>query len=245
MRMTAEDFAGIKRPAGGGLMREISRYMEKRTGTRSSLRFVVQGTIFTLFTSFPTALGSFLRPLVYRALLGGVGSCCYIEKNVAFNIPGRVTFGDRVLVGESTIFDVVDPEGRIDIADDVKIPRYCTFRAGPGRVSVGEKVNIGTFSFLAGYGGLSIGDNCAIASHVVITTYRHLFSDKTVPIRDQEVEFGPVAIEDDVWIGTHALIMPGVRIGGGSVIAAGAVVTKDVPPRSIAAGVPARVIKER
>ena len=94
-------------------------------------------------------------------------------------------------------------------------------------------------------GGLSIGDNCAIASHVVITTYRHLFSDKTMPIRDQEVELGPVAIEDDVWIGTHAIIMPGVRIGGGSVIAARAVVTKNVPPRSIAAGVPARIIKER
>jgi len=245
MEMGAHDFAGIKGPDKGGFMEDIRRYAEKRTGTRSLLRFMLQGTIFTLFTGFPTALGSFVRPLVYRALMAGVGSGCFIEKNVKLNTPQRVTFGDRVMVGEGTIFDVVEPRSRIVVGDDVKIPRYCTLRACPGDITIGSKVNIGTFSFLAGYGGLSMGDKVAIASHVVIMTYLHGFSDRSVAIRDQDVELRPVVIEENVWIGTHALIMPGVRIGTGSVIGAGSVVTKDIPPYSVAVGSPARVIKER
>ena len=84
-----------------------------------------------------------------------------------------------------------------------------------------------------------------IGAHVVIIPYNHLFEDPSVQIFKQGSSQQGVFIEDDVWIGAHVTVTDGVRIGKGSVIGAGAVVTRDIPPYSVAVGVPARVIKSR
>jgi acetyltransferase-like isoleucine patch superfamily enzyme len=73
----------------------------------------------------------------------------------------------------------------------------------------------------------------------------HVFSDPDRPIHSQGLDHAPITIEDDVWIGGRVNVVAGVTVGRGSVIGAGAVVTKDVPPYSVAVGVPARVIKSR
>ncbi|MNG32136.1 Virginiamycin A acetyltransferase [compost metagenome] len=73
----------------------------------------------------------------------------------------------------------------------------------------------------------------------------HVFSDKTKPIKEQGIYRQGITIEDDCWIGSNVTILDGVTIGTGSVVAAGAVVTKDVPPYSVVGGVPAKIIKER
>lgn len=73
----------------------------------------------------------------------------------------------------------------------------------------------------------------------------HTFKKPDMDIRDQEVSFGPILIERGVWIGANATIQPGIRLGQDSVIGAGGVVTRDVPPRAVVAGVPARGIRER
>ena len=99
---------------------------------------------------------------------------------------------------------------------------------------------------------IKIGDNSGIGKNfmmgpdVVILTRNHKFNDVTSPIITQVYyEKSPVFIEDDVWIGTRIIILPGVRSGRSSMIGAGAVATKDIPPFSIAAGNPARVIRNR
>ena len=94
-------------------------------------------------------------------------------------------------------------------------------------------------------GGISIGDDVSIAHAVTIMSTNHRFDDPDENIRDQGVVAAPTRIENDVWIGAGARIMAGVTIGSGSVVAAGAIVTKDVPARSVVAGVPARVIGVR
>ena len=96
------------------------------------------------------------------------------------------------------------------------------------------------------HGPVTIGDYVMMAPEVIIYTNGHEFGDLCVPMCEQgETSHQPVVIEDDVWIGRRAMIMPGVRIGKGSVIGASAVVTKDVPPYSVVGGVPAKVIKRR
>lgn len=115
----------------------------------------------------------------------------------------------------------------------------------PERISIGSHVGIGEYSLLDGDGSLTIGDYVRIASHVSIVTFAHNFDNCDLPIKLQGKKLEPVVIEDDCWIGTGAIILGGVRVGRGSVVGAGSVVTKDLPAYSIALGVPARVIRNR
>jgi acetyltransferase-like isoleucine patch superfamily enzyme len=92
---------------------------------------------------------------------------------------------------------------------------------------------------------ITIGSNVLIAAGVRIITRKHGFSDMEHPISEQGYTNAPIVIKDDVWIGFNAVILPGVTIGRGSIIGAGAVVTKDVAPYSIVGGVPARLLKKR
>jgi len=94
-------------------------------------------------------------------------------------------------------------------------------------------------------GNITFGDDCLVGPRVILRTANHQFSDKTKKINSQGHSIGDIHVGDDVWIGANAIILPGVRIGSGSVLAAGAVVTRDVPPFSVVAGVPARIIKKR
>lgn len=110
----------------------------------------------------------------------------------------------------------------------------------PYRISIGKHCNINKNCVLDGRGELSIGNNVDIAQDVYIWTEEHDYNSPTYSAR-----IAPVIIEDYVWIASRATILPGVKIGRGSVIACGAIVTKDIPPLSIVAGVPAKIIGER
>jgi acetyltransferase-like isoleucine patch superfamily enzyme len=90
---------------------------------------------------------------------------------------------------------------------------------------------------------VTIGNHVNLAQGITVTALNHNFPDAEKRIDEQGVSTAPVTIEDDIWIGANATILPGVSIGQHSVVAAGAVVTKDVPPHSLVAGVPAKVIK--
>ena len=119
--------------------------------------------------------------------------------------------------------------------------RNVEFRS-PYRISIGHHTNINKLCVLdgRGKGGISIGNNVDIAQEVNIWTEQHDYNSPSyAPIG------APVIIEDYVWIASRATILPGIRIGRGAVIACGAIVTKDVPPLAIVAGVPARKIGTR
>ena len=94
-------------------------------------------------------------------------------------------------------------------------------------------------------GEITIGNGVRIAPQVLVFAGDHAFDNVDIPIYKQGVVAAPITIEDDVWISGKVMITKGVCIGHGSVIGAGAVVTKDIPPWSVAVGVPARVIKTR
>lgn len=102
---------------------------------------------------------------------------------------------------------------------------------------IGKHCRINRNCCLDARGSLSIGDNVSISPEVAILTMQHFYNDPTFAD-----DFRPVVIEDHVWIGARAMIMPGVTVGRGAVVAAGAVVTKDVAPRGIVGGVPAKPI---
>ena len=151
---------------------------------------------------------------------------------------------------------VLSPEARIHPREGaIVIGDNCV--AGPGaiiqgNVRMGSNCSVQAYSILVGYGNetasegvIRLGDNVRIASHCMLIAGNHNFSDISRPIARQGLTHKSITIEDDVWIGGRVNITAGVTVGRGSVIGAGAVVTRDIPPYSVAVGTPARVIKKR
>jgi acetyltransferase-like isoleucine patch superfamily enzyme len=112
-------------------------------------------------------------------------------------------------------------------------------------IGVGVSLNLGVMIDACNGGPIDIGANVLIGPYSVIRSADHGFADVTVPIKSQRHEAGPIAIEDDCWLGSHVVVTRNVRIGRGSVIGAHSVVTRDIPPYSVAVGVPAQVIRSR
>ncbi|QJD77016.1 acyltransferase [Spirosoma rhododendri] len=122
------------------------------------------------------------------------------------------------------------------------IEDYCVINNGVGPVRVGDYSRVGIGSVVIG--PVTIGNQVIIAQHVVVSGLNHVYTDVHKPIRQQPTTSRPVLIEDECWIGANVVITGGVRIGKHAVVAAGSVVTKDVPAYSVVAGNPARLLKQ-
>lgn len=127
----------------------------------------------------------------------------------------------------------------IKIGKGSKIHVFCRFFE-PKNISIGEDTVVGESTFLDGRKNLKIGNHVDIASQVLIYNSKHDINDPEFKALESSVE-----IDDYVFIGPRAIVMPGVKVGRGAIVAAGAIVTKSVPPGKVVAGVPAKEIEER
>jgi acetyltransferase-like isoleucine patch superfamily enzyme len=108
---------------------------------------------------------------------------------------------------------------------------------------VGKGCFIGEFSLLRGQGGVHIGDDVLLAPRVQVLAVNHVFDDPDRAIIKQGITAQGIVVEDGAWVGAGAILLDGVHVGARSVVGAGAVVTQDVPPRSVAVGTPARIVR--
>ena len=122
------------------------------------------------------------------------------------------------------------------------VESYSCINNAVGDVIIGDHTRIGIHNTIIG--PVTIGSHVNLAQSITVTALNHNFSDTTRRIDEQGISTNPVTIEDDVWIGANAVILPGVTIGQHAVVAAGAVVTADVPANTVVGGVPARIIKK-
>jgi acetyltransferase-like isoleucine patch superfamily enzyme len=109
----------------------------------------------------------------------------------------------------------------------------------------GKRVCLNRHIYLGVYMPVTIGDNTIIGAYSYIISASHRFDSRKIPIRDQGYTGAPIQIGEDVWIGTHVVILPGVSIGKGAIIGAGSIVNRDVPEYQIWGGVPAQFLKTR
>ena len=123
------------------------------------------------------------------------------------------------------------------VGDSVRLRMPVTIYE-PSQLSLGHQVDVGEYVVIRASGGVTIGSRVLIAAHAVVTSRQH----PTSGVKWGVTEDGPIVIEDDVWIGAGAIVLPGVTVGRGAIVAAGAVVTTDVAPFTVVGGVPARQI---
>jgi acetyltransferase-like isoleucine patch superfamily enzyme len=199
---------------------------------------------FGLRTAQSLLRGSFLW------LRGRASGGAMLGAGVRFQHLGRIRFGKWLKVGDFVRFSGLGAGG-LTMGDNVSIGAFSqvivsTSLAEPGQyIRLGSRVGIGEFAYLGGGGGLSIGDDCIIGQYFSCHPENHLHTDYQALIRLQGVTRQGISIGPNCWIGSKVTVLDGVTIGAGSVVAAGAVVTRSVPPRSVVAGVPARIISSR
>lgn len=161
---------------------------------------------------------------------------------VFFN--SNIRFGKNSKISSKAILETPFG-GSIIIGNKCDISPYSILSTYGGEIRIGDECSINPFCVLYGHGKLIIGNKVRIATQTVIIPANHDFSRTDVAIMEQaEIREG-ITIGNDVWIGSGVRIMDGVMIGDGVVIAAGSVVTKSIPPMTVVAGVPARIIKTR
>lgn len=176
------------------------------------------------FSFLPGKMGRLIRRYYYRTRLNKSGPHLSIGRFVEFSSPKNISFGNEIYIVDGAVL-----------------------RADEGAIIVGDKFSVnGNVRIVADCGGkIIIGNSVMIGPNTVIRASNHQFKDATKDIRLQGQTGGIITIGDDVWIAANVVILTNVSVGSHSIIAAGAVVTKNVPQYSIVAGVPARVIKKR
>lgn len=221
-----------------------------------------------LLSWIPEKPGMLLRSLFYGSTFARMGKGTKIESGGQFRGTYQIELGRDVFIGRNACLDTNAPASRIQLKDQVhladnvclltnvehgriilrervSIDRGVDMKSIGGCIEIGKGSYIGPYVCLAGAGNIKIGADCLIASHTGIYANNHLFSDLSQSIMAQGTTTEGIVIEDDCWLGTGVKVLDGVTIGRGSVIGAGAVVTKDIPPYSVAVGVPAKVISHR
>lgn len=149
--------------------------------------------------------------------------------------------GRHAIIHHSVRMDT-PPYRKFWLGDYSVVESFACINNAVGDVIIGDHTRIGLHNTIIG--PVTIGSHVNLAQGITITALNHNFDDSEKRIDQQGISTKEVVLEDDIWVGANAVILPGVTIGKHAVVAAGAIVTKDVPPHSLVAGVPAKVIRQ-
>ena len=149
--------------------------------------------------------------------------------------------GRHAIIHHSVRMDT-PPYRKFWLGDFSVVESFACINNAVGDVIIGDHTRIGLHNTIIG--PVTIGSHVNLAQGITITALNHNFDDSEKRIDQQGISTKEVVLEDDIWVGANAVILPGVTIGKHAVVAAGAIVTKDVPPHSLVAGVPAKVIRQ-
>lgn len=182
-----------------------------------------------------------------------LGSCrmpFFVGRRVQILHSGKLRVGRSVTLEDDVRIDALSLDG-VCLGSNVSISKFTVIEVtgvvsdlGVGFV-IGDNSNLGDYSFVGAAGGVRIGQNVLIGQRVSFHSEDHVFDRVDVPIKAQGVRRRGIVVEDDCWLGAGVIVLDGVTIGQGSVVAAGSVVTHDVSPWSVVGGAPARLIRRR
>jgi len=182
-------------------------------------------------------ISSKFKNLIKRLEFGGEkwkSRFAYFGKEAQIQRPAIIEGYDKISIGDNTV-----------ILPNSRIQNYEGRGTDVEGIEIGKGCYIGSYLTVLNAGKIVIGNRVLIASNVLITSENHgMDPESDIDYMDQPLTSKPVEIGDGCWIGQNVCILPGVKIGKKAIIAAGSIVTKDVPEYCIAAGNPARIIKK-
>ena len=149
--------------------------------------------------------------------------------------------GKGAIVRPRTRMDVV-PWNKFELGEDSIIEDFSAINNGVGSVIIGDRTKIGLSNTIIG--PVTIGNDIRLAQNITLSGLNHNYEDVSLPIHVQGVSTAQIVIEDETWIGANVVVVAGVTIGKHSIVAAGSIITKDIPPYSVVVGNPARVLKQ-
>ena len=216
--------------------------------TRLQQLFASGRTSRDLFEMISKVGPMYLRGLWWKFWLKSTGGLILVGRQVAIRNPQYITVGTNFVAENFSEIQGLSSEG-IYLGDHVTIGSFAMIRPsgyygreiGAG-LRVGNYSNIGSYCYIGCSGGIEIGNHVLMSPRVSLVAENHNYDQVDIPMRAQGVTRAKIVVEDDCWLASGSTILAGVRIGTGAIVAAGAVVTKNVPPGAIVGGVPARII---
>lgn len=224
----------------------VQMYKNLYVGKSSFFSLVKYELITFLFSGLPGAAGFLFRKTFYKKLFASLGRGAIFGPGLTLRCPGQITLGDNFVADGNVVLDAKGSDSSIEVGDAVFLGKNTIFSCASASIKLGNEVSIGPNSYIrASRGPLKMGSYITIGAHTVIISGNPDHKRLDIPMMKQEGSAKGIAIGDDVWMGVGVRVIDGVNIGNGCVIGAGAVVTKDIPDYSIAAGVPAKVMASR
>lgn len=227
----------------------LKKYQLMVIGTESWLDLLKYELVTLLVSRLPGALGLFLRSKMYRWLLGEVGRGVVFGANMTLRHPHKIRIGNDTIIDDNVLIDAKGSDNRgIAIGDDCFIGRNSILSCKDGDIELGDRANVGFNCNIMSTSLVRVGRDNLISAYTYLVGGGNYDLDRVdIPINKslREDRNRGIRLGDNVWIGAHSVVLDGVAVGEGAAVAAGAVVAKEVPAWSIAAGVPAAVVKQR
>ncbi len=233
--------------SGGSALRRYQNLIVGRRGVLALLHYewcILVGTL-------PGALGLLMRKIFWPSLFGSCGRGTIFGANVAVRHPHRIHLGECCVIGDGCILEArTDSPRGIAIGSDTILSNNTMISCKNGTVTIGQRAGVGAQTIIHAVNGCSvvIGDDVLIGPRCYFAGGGNYNTDRTdIPISEQGLKDNETGVElkDDVWLGANVCVLPGVTLGCGSIIAAGAVVTSSIADKGIAMGVPARLVRRR
>jgi len=236
----------IRKQVYGKRKGSLAAYRWLCTG-EEGLAFFLRYELSLLFLrNLQGGLGIFLRGLLFRGLFRRAGRRVLIAAGVTLRHPRRIELGDEVILDEGCVLDAKEGPGEgIRLGRGVFVGRQTHLGCKGGSIAIGDNVSFGPFTIVHSVDAstVRVGGNVMIAANCYLAgsaSYRHERTD--IPMAEQGLEAGQgIEIGDDVWIGASTVVLDGARVGRGSIIGAMSLVRGEIPPYSIAYGIPATV----
>lgn len=223
----------------------LAKYRDLVVG-RSGFWALLKYELITAFSYCPGAFGLFIRSKLYPSLFGACGRGVVFGTGVALRHPHKIRLGDNVVVDDHCVLDAKGQSNEgITVGSGVFIGRNSILSCKNGDIILGDGANIGFNCEVFSGAKVEIGARVMLAAYTYVIGGGHAYDRIDVSPLEQARTAVGVTIGEGAWLGAGVKVLDGTSVGAQSIVGAGAVVTRDIPANSIAAGIPAEVIRSR